>query len=277
MLYENASIHELPDLAADEQVALEQKCDGVRVLAEVNAAGNGSCSVKFYGAHGEPVRFAAAAQWFSKLSAALYWPDPDFAIMLDGELMIEDGTFVVFDLPYLRFGEVTLSVPGETEFSERRRMLSEILGGFPGGGMVRLVTQAVSPAEKVALVEQVTANGGEGFMAKRLDSPYEPGRRVQHSVKCKFVYTADVIVHSFERTSTTGSARLRVWDGDELRDVGGCSLIGKPQVKVGDVIEVAYANFRGAMNQPRMLRVREDKRAEDCTIGQFPVYSKEVV
>jgi len=36
-------------------------------------------------------------------------------------------------------------------------------------------------------------------------------------------------------------------------------------------------HYCSAMNQPRMLRVREDKRAEDCTIEQFPAYSKDVV
>jgi ATP-dependent DNA ligase len=131
--------------------------------------------------------------------------------------------------------------------------------------------------EKIELVKRVTEIGGEGFMVKHLDSTYSPGRRVSHSVKVKFVHTADVIVTSWKRTATTGSARLAVYDGGELVDVGGCSLIGKPEVTDGCVVEVAYSAFRGAMNQPRMMRLRPDKPASECTLAQFPAYSKEVV
>jgi hypothetical protein len=92
-----------------------------------------------------------------------------------------------------------------------------------------------------------------------------------------------VIVTSFNRPDARhGSATLGVLDPrlgpTELIPVGACSLIGKPQVSVGDVIEVAYLNWTGsALYQPRMTRVRTDKLPEDCTMAQFRPYSRRVV
>lgn len=270
MLYESAEMDDLPALAGDEQVVLEQKCDGVRVLAEITRRSG----VRFTGAGGEPIRYPAAAQWLDRLSAELEVHGP-VTVTLDGELMIEDGTYVVFDMPYLRFGDTALVTPNYTLLAERRRLLELIA---PEMGL-RLVSQARTPAEKIALVREVgEVLHGEGFMLKRLDSPYQPGVRVSHSVKCKFVHTADVIVVSWERTATTGSARLAVYnDEGGLVPVGGCSLIGKPAVHDRAVIEVAYANFRGAMIQPRMMRVRPDKDPMACRLSQFGSYSKAVL
>jgi ATP-dependent DNA ligase len=272
MLYESAEIRDLPELAADALIAVEQKCDGVRLLTEITPDG-----VRFFGAAGDPIRFPAATQWFLPLAASLALPDgSDAAVTLDGELMIEDGTYVVFDLPYLRIGGEVLSRPGETLLGTRRLLLEEITDSDDWKPGVRLVAHAVTPDEKIRLVAAVGEEiGGEGFVLKRRDSVYQPGVRVAHSLKCKFVWTAEVIVTSFERTATTGSARLAVFDAaGELVPVGGCSLIGKPAVEAGCVIEVAYAHFRGAMIQPRMVRRRDDKQPEACTTAQFMAYSK---
>ena len=275
MLFESAEIKDLPELAADALIAVEQKCDGVRVLAEITPDG-----VRFFGAGGQPVRFAAAAQWFLPLAASLALPpESDAAVTLDGELMIEDGTYVVFDLPYLRIRGDVLSRPNETKLADRRELLEQITTADDWKPGIRLVAHAVTAGEKIKLVAAVGEQiGGEGFMLKRLDSVYQPGVRVSHSRKCKFVWTAEVIVTEFERTATTGSARLAVFDAaGTLVPVGGCSLIGKPAVEVGDVIEVAYAHYRGAMVQPRMIRRREDKPPEACTTAQFTAYSKALV
>jgi ATP-dependent DNA ligase len=276
MLFESAEIADLPELAADEQVALEQKCDGVRLLVTLTPQG-----MQVHGARGEPVRFAAAAQWFPALERQFGARDPgrdvaDYEVIFDGELMIDTGLYIVFDLVSSRWGDQVVVRPRD-EFIDRRRALEAMGVWLDDLASVRIIEQARTPRDKIALVDRVVRSGGEGFMAKRLDAPYLPGMRVSHSVKVKFLHTADVIVHSFIRTSTTGSAELRAWDGDRLVRVGGCSLIGKPEVKVGDVIEVAFAHYRGAMIQPRMLRVRDDKRPEDCTTDQFRPYSKAVV
>ena len=61
--------------------------------------------------------------------------------------------------------------------------------------------------------------------------------------------------------------------------VGRCSVIGKPHVEPGDVIEVAYL-YRaatGGLIQPRMTRIRHDKSPRECGIDQFVSYSREIV
>jgi hypothetical protein len=102
MLFGSRTTAAMPDLAADPNVIIEQKLDGVRVMAELSPG-----KAVFTGAGGEPIRFAAAAQWFDRL-ADLLGAGPvshtdSFALVLDGELMIEDGTYHVFDIPYARW------------------------------------------------------------------------------------------------------------------------------------------------------------------------------
>ena len=143
-------------------------------------------------------------------------------------------------------------------------------------------------------------------MVKDLQAPYEEGKRVKHSVKVKFVKTADVIVTkvtrdrneagrevgsfyfgayrechdtTYHNPGATESCPTCMGTGWEFKDLGSCSAIGKPETKVGDVIEVAYL-YRpdnGALVQPRMMRVRDDKDPIDCTFDQFPTYSKAVL
>jgi hypothetical protein len=144
----------------------------------------------------------------------------------------------------------------------RRQLLDgpvgEWLDSLPS---VAVVSQARTEDEKVALIEAVTASGGEGFMLKWLSGEYTPGRRSESVLKVKFVHTADCVVLHWQRGPGTGSAELGCYDeAGQMVRVGACSLIGKPAVVSGDVVEVAFSHYRGAMIQPRMVKVREDKR-----------------
>jgi len=276
MLYEWRPMADLPGLAARDDVALEQKLDGVRCMAEVSNRG-----VQFCGGGGEPIRFAAASQWLERLKSELLTGEndyaSDFAIVFDGELMIEDGQFVIFDMPWCRLGNNHV-VGLDTPFGMRRVRLDGMKGWLNALPHVQVIEQALLPAEKIALVERVQEIGGEGFVLKYLDAAYLAGRRTSRVLKIKFVHTAECFVISYNRTATTGSARLGVYDAaGEVHDVGGCSLIGKPQVAVGDVVEVAFSGFRSAMVQPRMTRTRPDKAPWQCALSQFPAYSKEIV
>lgn len=68
------------------------------------------------------------------------------------------------------------------------------------------------------------------------------------------------------------------WVQRGLLPVGNASLIGKElTIDVGSVVEVAYLNFQDAMIQPRIIRQRFDKPAEDCDLTQFPAYTRTVV
>jgi len=269
MLFTEGDLGSIDDVLTGEW-ALEQKLDGVRLMVRVTQG-----HIEFLGAHGEQLRFAAAAQHFRSIGQWLapLCPDEGDELVFDGELMIGSGEYHVFDIAQAALHGTTYIGP-DTPFRLRRAGLEGIAAHL---GRVKVVRQARTLAEKQALVAAVTEAGGEGFMAKRLDGRYASGQRVTWGLKLKFVRTADVVVTSFKRTRTTGSAELAVYDGGVLRRVGACSLIGKPEVAAGDVIEVRYAGFRDAMLMPRWMGARPDKPASACTIDQFKSYDKELI
>jgi hypothetical protein len=99
-------------------------------------------------------------------------------------------------------------------------------------------------------------------------------------LKAKFVVTADVIVLAVGDDGKE-SCTLGMVDGNTVVEIGRCSLIGKPYVKPGDIIEVAYlyANNCKAprLYQPRLYRVRDDKTPPECTIDQLKFTNKSVM
>lgn len=276
MVYNEIDVTELGPWVIDDDVVFEQKVDGTRSLAVVVTDQNGKSHVRFLGRGGQALSHTAAMQHFKKIERALVEQfTKQGECVLDGEIMIDTGEYVVFDLPYLEV-QGTVLVSPENIYRERRQMLSALLSyvSLP----VRKIPWAQGEEAKMTLFKRVAENGGEGVMAKRLDSPYQPGRRVSHSVKVKFIKTADVVVMEVNRPDPQhGSISFGVYVDGELKPLSGCSAIGKPYVERGDVIEVAYLAYTGGLVQPRMLQVRTDKKPEDCVIEQLPAYSKEVL
>jgi hypothetical protein len=126
--------------------------------------------------------------------------------VLDGELVVMDGdkpslraaqqrvllqnrhrirwlsrtnpvTYMAFDLPYLN-GKPVFGEP----LSFRRNALQQITEQFPLPGI--LVPEAVRH-HGCQLFAEVARLGLEGVMAKRLDSPYLPGKRSHYWLKIK--------------------------------------------------------------------------------------------
>lgn len=255
-------VSEIEALIADPRWVMEQKMDGVRVMAHITPGK----PVEFIGRNGKPVKFAAAAKWFPKLVKHL--PVPDYPVIVDGELMIEDGEYRVFDLVQ----------PGreDTPYALRRIDLHTLVSE---NQMVRFVEIAFSEKEKRDLLARVQNGGGEGVMLKDVTATYQ-SRRVQTGLKFKFVKSADVVVTKWEKPDVNhGTASFGVYVDGVLTEVGACSLIGKEAVEVGDVIEVnyLYVGDGGRIYQPRMMRRRTDKAATDCTLSQFPAYSRAVM
>lgn len=172
----------------------------------------------------------------------------------------------------------------DSAYRSRREALS-VLARTLASPVVIEARSARSEDEKRAILRAVEASNGEGVMVKDLDAAYHPGKRVKHSVKVKFVKTADVVVTASSRGRNaagreTGAFTIAITDETgALVEVGSTSAIGKAHVEVGDVIEVAYLYMGagGRLVQPRMMQRRDDKTAADCTAAQFPVYSKEVL
>lgn len=287
-------------LIDNPRVVFEQKFDGTRVFAEVfGRTGASGPFAWFFQSSGKPLAHSAAVQHLEPIREELMrqFEDVDMAL-LDGELMIRTGEYRLFDCPRIIYPEnpdgssSSLDHGPGAAFATRREAL--VRHSWPVGSkpMVGYVAQAKSSASKRRLFEAVRSVGGEGIISKDVLAPYEEGKRVKHTVKIKFVKTADVIVLEVDRpdakhghfvfgvaVSLIGKG-VEVVNGQLVQILGKCSAIGKPEARRGDVIEVAYLYREpesGGLVQPRMMRIREDKDPAECTIDQFPAYSRDAV
>jgi bifunctional non-homologous end joining protein LigD len=229
-----ATTGELPDDVA--RWALEVKWDGVRALVYV-AGGR----VRAVGRRG-----IDATNRYPELQA-LADLLPDQTAVIDGEIVAFDSEgrpsferlqhrmhmdhpdtrlirqvpvhYVAFDLPYLS-GHALYDLP----YQERRALLDDLeLAAGPieappylHGGEVEQVRE---------LQDYTREQGLEGLIAKRLDSPYRPGRRVDFWRKVKNFRTQDVVIGGWKagkgrREGGVGSLLLGVYDGEALRFVG---------------------------------------------------------
>jgi bifunctional non-homologous end joining protein LigD len=277
MQFSEVDLCEVEALIEDDNWVFEQKFDGTRGLCVINERGVWWPSADGVGT----LSHTAATQHFASLNPVLFKLMENFLfgeIVLDGEIMVGTGEYHVWDILYFRDGEIVLIEPSNSDLESRRRVLESLLERLPSDGPVKLVRQARGAREKLNLWNAVKVGGGEGIMAKRLDSNYDVGKRVKHSVKLKFVKTADVVVLQVNRPDRRhGNFVLGAYDETgKLVHVGACSAIGKDQnTKIGDVIEVAYLYWTGeCMYQPRMIKIRTDKLPEACLITQFPEYNR---
>jgi predicted DNA-binding WGR domain protein len=117
----------------------------------------------------------------------------------------------------------------------------------------------------------------EGVVFKLRHAPYRAGRNGQHK-KYKFIKTLSAVC-GLPRESGKESIALFLCQPDAHGKWIGCgtvSLIGKPAVKQGDIVEVQYlyAQKSGLMVQARMKCVRRDVLPEECTTAQL-IYKRE--
>lgn len=199
--------------------------------------------------------------------------------------------FAAFDL-LAREGVVLLERP----FGERRAALED-----PGLGLEPV--EATGDAARADEWLRTT----EGVIAKRLDAPYEPGKR-HGMVKIKRVRTLDCVVMGWRPGTDpelVGSLILGLYDGGALRPVGHCAGFtakrkrelrgelapyetggrgsGDPSRWTGDrelewvelrpalVAEVSYDHASGGRirHGARLLRFRDDRDAASCTFDQL--------
>jgi bifunctional non-homologous end joining protein LigD len=152
--------------------------------------------------------------------------------IIDGEVVVldDDGVprfellqrheapaaFVAFDLLSLD-GRDTVALP----YEERRERLLEVLQPGPG----RIVPRH-QVGDGAALLEVTADRGLEGIMAKRLGSPYLPGRRSQSWRKVKNRPQQEVVIGGFtagtgNRTGTFGALLVGYYQLGRLRFGGG--------------------------------------------------------
>lgn len=301
MTFGSVDVKTIDHLINDPNIILEQKFDGTRAMCVVNILADApfndvaEMTIEFLSRSGAPLKHTAATQHTEAINEELAIHITALLrdeilnigdeIVFDGEIMIDTGKYILFDMPYQ-----TGMVGPEDRYDKRRGEMSALMGSIESP--VEIGAMAQTTENKQALFDLVTQSNGEGVMAKDRTAAYIEGKRVNHSLKCKFVKTADVVVMDWHRArdgknkhgeptgSETGWIKFGVYNNDgELEHVGRCSIIGKPAVVNGDVIEVKYLyrGAGGALVQPTMIKVRDDRLPESCTYDQFPDYDKSIL
>ena len=116
--------------------------------------------------------------------------------------------YYVFDVLHLD-GEPALQLP-----YQRRR---ELLAGLDLAGHTVRVPEHFVGGDPAQVTAAAAAQGLEGVVAKRLASPYRPGRRSPDWVKVPFSHTQEVVIVGYKpgegrRAGTVGSLVLGVHD-----------------------------------------------------------------
>jgi len=118
---------------------------------------------------------------FARLQRRMHVTDPRASVRLSGTV---PACYVLFDLLYLDGRDLT-----RLPYTERRAMLEELTLAGPSWN----VTPA-QEGEGQAMLDVARQNRLEGIVAKRLDSPYELGRRSPNWIKIKLVGRDEFVV-----------------------------------------------------------------------------------
>jgi ATP-dependent DNA ligase len=199
------------------------------------------------------------------------------------------GDYHIFDILWLNGQQVT-SLP----LTKRRELLDRLQFGLP--------LERVRPLDVAKPWEHACAEGWEGVIAKRLDSPYEH-RRSKHWLKMKCEATQELVVGGFTdpQGARVGLGALLVgyYDGDDLVFAGKVGtgfdtrlLVelraqldrleidappftrgkGLPRVQAhwvtpSIVVQVGFIEWTGhdKLRHPRLLGIRRDKSPRDAT------------
>lgn len=260
MLAQEIEIGHLDSYLENPDWVAQQKLDGDRILIDVTDG-----TARALNRNGEPYRNPFPRKILNEFSRMRgSW-------LFDGEIL--DGEYWVFDL--VRAQDF---VSPNRDLGFRLAVLNRFFAGWSPDRCVRLLPTAFAVEAKHDLADQVLANNGEGLVLKCLDAPYVAGKRSSSMLKAKFTRTADVVVTA---VSPDGRANMMygLFDNGQLVEVGSCGTAGKPQVQVGDVVEVRYlyAGSDGRLVQPRMLHRRDDKQPTACTIDQLQFTNRDVV
>ncbi len=227
-----ARLGELP--AKDSDWAYEIKWDGVRAIA-----------------YSEPGRLRLESRNLNDITAQ--YPEvrglnralSSHSAVLDGELVAFDAdgrpsferlqqrmhltgeaqirrraqdhpvVYVIFDVLYLD-GHSLMELP----YTERRERLEEL--GLEGPAWQ---TPGYAVGGGAKLLEATAKQGLEGIMAKRLDCPYEPGKRATHWIKVKTKQRQEFVVGGWlpgegRRSGEIGALLLGYFEDGEFRFAG---------------------------------------------------------
>lgn len=145
---------------------------------------------------------------------------------------VSHATFIAFDLLYDR-GSSVMHLP----LTERLERLAAVIRPTLG---TRVALSDVHTSDGLALFEQVNALGLEGVIAKRADSPYEPGGRTGAWIKFKRRLIVVCSIIGYERNATGGLKSLLLAAERE----GQLQFVGKVGSGIGPATEAQlFASF----------------------------------
>jgi bifunctional non-homologous end joining protein LigD len=257
----------------------EQKLDGIRLLAFKRGA-----DVELYSRNHLPQELPRIAAAVARL--------PVHEAILDGEVMWDGSTFHVFDVLWIDGKDLR-----EQPLHERQAALAKLPLAAP---LHRVV--AVELAEPW---EHARAHGWEGVIAKRRDATYE-SRRSPHWLKMKIEASQELVVGGFTdpqgKRVGLGALLVGYFEGDDFVFAGKLGTgfdtkllvalrkqldrleiaaspftraVGLPRVrahwvKPEVVVQVAFMEWtrHGKLRHPRLVGLREDKRARDVVREQ---------
>jgi len=249
---------QLEVLLNDMQHVMQEKHDGRRLLIQKN--GYTITGINKLGiVTGFP---AIIAQEFKMVEADC---------LIDGEIVGEE--YHAFDLLELDDDDLR----GRT-YRERYLHLMNLLASF-NHRHISLVESAYLPGQKEVMFDKLKEENKEGVVFKRADAIYTVGRPASGGSQFKFKFheTASFIVN---RVNGKRSVSLMLFNGDKVVPAGNVTIPANHDIPtVGAVVEVRYLyafKESGAIYQPVYLGVRDDTRAEECTVDQLKYKPMEV-
>lgn len=191
---------------------------------------------------GEVVAFDEDRPSFEKLQARINLANPRDIERAAQRVPV---CFVAFDLIYLD-GRSLLDTPLE----QRRELLEQLV--VTGGNV--LVSPAV-PGDGEALFDVCRQRRFEGVVAKRLGSPYRPGKRTREWLKVKVTTEADLVVGGWtqgegSRAARFGALLVGAYSGNDLVFLGAVGT-GFTEAAMADLLprlkelQTAEAPFAG--------------------------------
>ncbi|MGH3521166.1 MAG: non-homologous end-joining DNA ligase [Haloechinothrix sp.] len=222
----------LPAADEDEQWGYEFKWDGVRALARVDGG-----RIRLHSRLGNDITggYPELRDLGEDLAGKQLWLDGEIVSLADGKPSFaalqrrmhardqqaarlsrnDPVTYLIFDLLHLD-GKSLL----ELSYSQRRRKLQRLKLRGPHWQL-----SPMFPGAGGAVLETAREQELEGAVAKRLDSPYRPGKRSPEWRKITEVTALEVVIGGWlpgtgKRADTFGSLMLGVPEDGGLRYVG---------------------------------------------------------
>lgn len=252
---DNIPREDLKQYMFDDRYFFQPKHDGHRVLCRVGAG-----KVEALNRRGKPSQHQETMQQILQSYANTY-EEPE-SLILDGELVNRD-TYVVFDVP--KFEDL---IDVKSQYRVRLEAAKTLIR--PTANLHTVVNCSTSDS-KASLIQVIDQMDGEGIIVRHKDSSYESGKRSKNIIKCKFYKTVDLVVLN---TNVEGKEKFTFGAYDEsgkLVEIGGTKQLY--EIEAGDVIELRYLaqseDFPPRLTQPVLLRKREDKAPQECTLKQF--------